>query len=222
MTTARLVGVAADTADHPVSAARAFGLLGLNVAVRDDSAEIRCDTGSVVCLPQTRTPARIGLRFVTHGLADACRYLSEHREKWSVLGPNAIRIERGGLSIEAVETVDRYQPPGLVAVTYFVSDVAATAQFFDALDLPVTDAGADAADVQIGGVTVELRAAGTGLTTLAHMVIRMDDPLRATVWLDYDAWPYQLSNGELTTRTPDGCGIRLVPAQPRREPGGGG
>ena len=217
---ARFVGIAADTADHPVTAGRAFGLLGLAVNVRDDGAEIRCDTGEVVCLPQTRTPARIGLRFVTHELADACRYLSEHREKWTVLAPNAIRIQRGSLTIEAVETADRYQPPGLSAVTLFVTDVAAaSSRFWDSLDLPVTSVAADAADVQIGAVTVLLRAAGSGPVTMAHMIIRMDDPLRATVWLDYDAWPYQLSNGELTTRTPDGCGIRLVPDQPRREDG---
>ena len=219
MTTARLVGIAADTADHPITAARAFGLLGLNVAVRDDSAEIRCDTGEVVCLPQSRSPARIGLRFATHCLTESCRFLSEHREKWTVLGPNSIRIERGSLSIEAVETADPHQPPGLTAVTYFVSDVAATAQFFDALDLPVVSVAVDAADVQIGGVTVQLRAAGPGPVTMAHMIIRMDDPLVATVWLDYDGWPYVVRDGELTTRTPDWCGIRLVPAQPRREDG---
>jgi hypothetical protein len=38
--TARLVGISADTADHPFTAARAFGLLGLAVAVHDDVAEI--------------------------------------------------------------------------------------------------------------------------------------------------------------------------------------
>ena len=132
--------------------------------------------------------------------------------------PNTIRIERGDLTVDVTEGW-----PGLTGVTMFVGDVAAAARFWRALSMSVTDATPAAADadptdpaelavdVQLGGVGLMLRGCGVRPVTLAHAVIRVAEPLAATVWLDHDGVDYRRDQESLMFRTPDGCGLRLVP-----------
>ena len=218
MTSPRLAGLAVDVADHPVATSRLFGALGLHVATLDELAEIRLDSGTVLRLRHSEAPTRIALRLAVPDLAAVALALGDHRTPWTTWAPNVIRIERGGLTVDVTEA----DPPGLASVTMSVSDVAATAQWWRTLGMPVTDtipaADADpadpaepAADVQLGGMRFQLRGCGLQPVTMAHMVIRVEDPLDCCVGLDYAGWEYRRDGEALVMRTPDGCGVRLAP-----------
>ena len=217
--TPHLAGLAADVADHPIAVARLFGALGLHVARLDGLAEIRLDDGTVLQFRQGPTPTRIGLGFAVPDLCAAAQALDEHRghTSWDVAGPNIIRIGRGDLTADVTEA----ETSSLVAVTLYVSDVAASVRFWAALGLTVTDVApvdADdpdppepAADVQLAGVTIQLRGCGLRPITFVHMVIRVADPLGCRVGLDHVGWDYrQDGDAVVTARTPDGCGVRVT------------
>ena len=219
MTSPRLAGLAVDVADHPVATSRLFGALGLHVATLDELAEIRLDDGTVLQFRQGPTPTRIGLGFAVPDLCAAAQALDEHRghTSWDVAGPNIIRIGRGDLTADVTEA----ETSSLVAVTLYVSDVAASVRFWAALGLTVTDVApvdADdpdppepAADVQLAGVTIQLRGCGLRPITFVHMVIRVADPLGCRVGLDHVGWDYrQDGDAVVTARTPDGCGVRVT------------
>ncbi|MEZ5130346.1 MAG: hypothetical protein R2763_01280 [Mycobacterium sp.] len=168
----RLAGIAVDAADHPIATAGLFHTLGLSVVVLGAvAAEVRLDTGSVIQLRQSRTPTLLCLRFGVRDLTAAAQAF----EGWTVHAPNVIRVQQGDLTADVTETAR----PGLVAITANVSDEVTAARFYSPLGLPVTpiDAADDsypdqaepAADVTIGDVTLQLRAAGLGPVTLAHI-----------------------------------------------------
>ena len=218
MTAPRLAGLAVDVADHPIAVARRFGALGLHVAVLDGLAEIRLDDGTVLRLRHSEAPTRIALRLAVPDLAAVALALDEHRghTSWEVAGPNVIRIGRGDLTVEVTEG-----RPGLTDVTMFVGDVARSARFWQSLGLTVIDTTpaendpADppepAADVQLAGVTIQLRGCGLRPITFVHMVIRVADPLGCRVGLDHAGWDYrQDGDAVVTARTPDGCGVRVT------------
>lgn len=186
MTPARLIGLAVDTGDLPRTMSKVLTAIGLNVVVLDEAAEVRCDDGVVERLTQSRTAAPICLGFRARDLAEASSALTEHRVAWNDLSPNAIRVDRGDLVIEAVQAAPG-QAPRLEAVTMFVSDIDTTATLWQALELIPEDASVDAnpddsplvtADAVLDNVVLHARKAelGTGRTTMSHMVIRVDDP----------------------------------------------
>ena len=218
MTSPRLAGLAVAVADHPIAVARRFGALGLHVAVLDGLAEIWLDDGTVLRLRHSEAPTRIAVRFAVPDLGAAAQALDEHRghTSWEVAGPNVIRIGRGDLTVEVTEG-----RPGLTDVTMFVGDVARSARFWQSLGLTVIDTTpaendpADppepAADVQLAGVTIQLRGCGLRPITFVHMVIRVADPLGCRVGLDHAGWDYrQDGDAVVTARTPDGCGVRVT------------
>jgi len=219
VTVPRLAGLVLETAGHPGTVARLFTPLGLNVAVLDDTAaELRLDSGGVVQLRQGTSPTRIGLGFTVPDICAMARALDEQRIGWTVPGPNTIRVDRDGMTVDVTEG-----KPGLTDVMLYVSDVAGSARFWRTLGLEVgdatpaaadadpTDPAEPAADVELDGVTLRVRGCGVRPVTLAHMVIRVADPLGCCVGLDFAAWDYRRDGAALVTRTPDGCGVRLVP-----------
>jgi hypothetical protein len=90
--TARLVGLAVETADHPIAAARLLQPLALKVATLDDAAEARFADGTIVRFVQSKTPSRIGVRLSVNDLAAAALALGDHRTQWTVHSPNLIRV----------------------------------------------------------------------------------------------------------------------------------
>lgn len=218
MTTARLAGLVVETRDHPGTAAKLFTALDLHAAVLDDiTAELRLDSGTVVQFRQGPSPTRIGLCFAIPDLCAAARSLDEQRIVWDAIGPNRIRLPRGGLAVDVTEG-----RPGLTAVTLFVYDVSAATRLWRSLGLTVTDATPaetdptdppePATDVELGGVTLQLRGCGLRPVTMAHMVIRVEDPLSCCIGLDHAGWDYRRDGEAVVTRTPDGCGVTLTPA----------
>jgi hypothetical protein len=149
----------------------------------------------------------------------ADRALDEQRIGWDVPGPNVIQISRDSLTVDVTEG-----KPGLSAVTLYVSDVSAGAQFWRALSMEVVDATPAAApadpadpdepavDVQLGAARLEVRGCGLRpITVGAHVVIRVSDPLGCCVGLDFAGWDYRREGAALVMRTPDGAGVRVVP-----------
>ena len=217
MTAPRLAGLAVDVADHPVATSRQFGALGLHVATLDELAEIRLDDGTVLQLRQGqgRAPTRIGLGFAVPDLGAAAGALDEQRLTWDAAGPNRIRIGRGDLTVDVTEGRS-----GLTDATLFVYDVGAATRFWRTLGLTATDTTPadtdpadppDAADVPLNGATLQLRGCGLQPATMAHMVLRVEDPIGCCVGLDHAGWDHRRDGEALVMRTPDGCGVRLVP-----------
>ena len=225
MTTARLGAIAVQIADHPIAMARLLQPLAREVSTLDDAAEARFADGTIVRFLQSKAPSPVHLTIAVSDLAATALALGDHRTHWTVHAPNVIRVERDSCSLDITE-VETGKAPGLASATFFVSDVAASAQWWQALGLEVTDvapASTDddpdpsepAADVLFENARLELRGCGLRPVTLAHMLLRVDDPLgRCCVGLDFAAWPYTREGDAVVAQTLDGCGIRVTP--PRR------
>ena len=224
MTTARLGAIAVQVADHPIAMARLLRPLAREVATLDDAAEARFADGTIVRFVQSKTPSRIGVRLSVNDLAAAALALVDHRTPWTVLRPNTIRILRGECTLDVTE-VEPGQAPGLISGAVYVRDIGATTRFWQALGLTVndatpTDANDDAdppepaTDVIFENARLELRGCGLRPVTLAHMLLRVEDPIASCVGLDYLSWGYTREEAALVTETPDGAGVRVTP--PRR------
>lgn len=219
--TPHLVGLTVSTGHHAGAIAKLAAALGLHVAVLEDVAEIRCDDGAVVRFAQSRESSPIRLAFRVPDVDAAAAALDAQGATWKRLGDNRIRAYRGGLTVEAVQAAPG-QPAGLASATLFVTDIDRTSMLLAAAALPVEDVSRlgidpddppfEAADVVLDGVRLQLRQRGGGAPTVAHIVIRADDPLGSCVGLDYLGADYRHDRDEVTVVTPDGCGVRLVPA----------
>ena len=226
MTTARLGAIAVQVADHPIAMARLLQPLAREVATPDDAAEARFAGGKIVRFLQSKTPSPVHLTIAVSDLTATALALGDHRTPWTVHRPNTIRILRGECTLDVTE-VEPGQEPGLISATVYVRDVGATTRFWQALGVTVNDATPTAADddadppepatdVIFENARLELRGCGLRPVTLAHMLLRVADPIASCVGLDYLSWGYTREEAALVTETPDGSGVRVTPPRRRR------
>jgi catechol 2,3-dioxygenase-like lactoylglutathione lyase family enzyme len=199
--------------------------------------EIRFSSGLILRYLRSDTPSRTHLGFGIADLAGAAERLeNELGITWTCTTPGVVDLldvdgNRVYLTGPADNPGDGFplRDQRLIAATLFVSDVPATARWWRALGLSVGDAStavgsvpADAhdpsADVFLdNGPVVQLWPTGTGLATVAHLVIGVPDDAAldaAALGLDELGWEYRREPGALNAYTPDGAGVRLTaPAQ---------
>jgi catechol 2,3-dioxygenase-like lactoylglutathione lyase family enzyme len=201
-------------------------------------AEIRFSSGLILRYLRSDVPSRTHLGFGVHDLAGAAQRLQEDLDiRWTCTTPGVIDLaDCDGNRVYLVGLTD---DPGdgfpqrdqrLIAATLFVSDVQANARWWRALGLSVGDASnlvgsvpdgdphGDNADAFFGnGPVLQLYPAGTGLATVAHLVIGVPDEGAldaAALGLDALGWEYRREPGAVNAYTPDGVGVRLsAPAQ---------
>ncbi len=210
------------------------------IVVGPAHAEIRFSSGLILRYLRSDVPSRTHLGFGIADLAGAAERLeNELGITWTCTTPGVIDFrDCDDNGVYVVSRVDgEPEPDGfpqrdqrLVALTTFVTDVAATARWWRALGLSVGDesnvvgsvpadaAHGDTADVFFSnGPAIQLYPAGTGLATVAHLVIGVPDETAldaAALGLDELGWEYRREPGAVNTFSPDGLGVRLsAPAQ---------
>ena len=204
------------------------------IVVEPAHAEVRFVDGLILRYLRSETPSRTHMGFTLTDLAGASQRLEDELDVlWHVSGPGVIHfrdvdenpIYLVGTNPDAVPDFYR-RDQKLIAVTTFVSDVPATARWWRALGLSVGDEsvhiGAVPEDAPPGdtadaffdnGPVIQLYPAGTGLVTVAHLVIGVPDEGAldaAALGLDGLGAEYRREPGAISTDTPDGMGVRLT------------
>ena len=228
--THRLRAIGFSTSDHEAHADLHRALDPAGIVVAPDQAEVRLSAGPVIHFRRDNTPSRYTLGFGLHDLAGAATRLEDDLEiPWRCTTPGVVDLaDCDGNRVYLVGLTD---DPGdgfpqrdqkLIAVTMFMTDVPTSARWWRALGLSVGDQAtlvgsvppdadhADVADVFFDGPILQLAPAGTGPTTVAHMVIGGVDLDTAAESLAAIGWDHAREPGALTTMTPDGCGVRLT------------
>ena len=207
------------------------------IVVEPAHTEVRFADGLILRYLRSDTPSRVHMGFTLTDLAGATQRLEDDLDVlWHVSGPGVIHfrdvdenpIYLVGTNPDAVPDFYR-RDQALIAATTFVTDVSASARWWRALGLSVGDESTlvgsvpedaphgDTADVFFkDGPVVQLWPAGTGLATVAHLVIGVPDDAAldaAALGLDELGWEYRREPEALNAYSPDGLGVRLsVPA----------
>ncbi len=236
----RLRALAVNTGSPEDQADLHRGLDPAGIVIGPTHAEIRFSSGLILRYLRSDTPSRTHLGFGIADLAGAAQRLQEDLDiRWTCTTPGVIDLaDCDGNRVYLVGLTD---DPGdgfpqrdqrLIAATLFVSDVQANARWWRALGLSVGDAStavgsvpadahdpsADAHDPSAdvffdNGPVVQLWPAGTGLATVAHLVIGVPDDAAldaAALGLDGLGWEYRREPGAINMFTPDGAGVRLT------------
>jgi catechol 2,3-dioxygenase-like lactoylglutathione lyase family enzyme len=229
----RLRALAANTSSPEDQADLHRALDPAGIVMGPTHAEIRFSDGLILRYLRSDTPSRTHLGFGIADLAGAAERLEgDLGIRWTCTTPGVIdsrdcdgnRVYLVGLTGDPGDGFPQ-RDQRLIAATLFVSDVPASARWWRALGLSVGDASnlvgsvpVDAhdpsADVFFGsGPVIQLWPAGPGLSTVAHIVIGVDDEAAldaAALGLDELGWEYRREPGAVNAYTPDGVGVRLT------------
>jgi hypothetical protein len=229
----RLRALAVNTWSPEDQAAMHRALDPAGIVVEPAHTEVRFADGLMLRYLRSDTPSRMHMGFTMTDLAGATQRLEDDLDVlWHVSGPGVIHfrdvdenpIYLVGTNPDAVPDFYR-RDQKLIAATAFVTEVSATSRWWRALGLSVGDESThvgsvpedaphgDTADVFFGnGPVLQLYPAGTGLATVAHLVIGVDDEGAldaAALGLDELGWDFRREQGALNMYSPDGVGVRL-------------